>query len=235
MSEDDVLLEAFDAWSADASRVRRRRSVLGGAVRVGAVILAAGSSSRLGTPKQLLNFRGNSLLRNAVLAALGAACSPVVVVTGAYAELVRGEVEGLAVRVVWNAGWESGLASSIRAGVAELLEADPSVGAVVLLLCDQPHVTADVVSGLVSMHRATGKHVIASSYGGSVGVPALFSREMFEELAVLQGGQGAKYVIAKHASVAEFLPFPAGELDVDTPEDLARLRAGDPLAVFERQ
>ena len=196
-------------------------------MRVGAVILGAGSSSRLGTPKQLLQFRGGSLLRNAALAALGAGCSPVVVVTGAYAGLARREVDGLAVRVVWNARWASGLASSVRAGVRGLFEVDPSADAVVLLLCDQPHVTASVVSGLVSTHRATGRLVVASSYGGSVGVPALFSREVFGELAALQGAEGAKQVIARHASASHFVPFPGGELDVDTPDDVARLRAAE--------
>lgn len=190
---------------------------------VGAVILAAGSSSRLGTPKQLLRFRGRSLLGNATLAALDASCAPVIVVTGAHAELVRREVDGLAARVVWNPLWESGLASSIRAGIAALLEADPSTGAAVLLLCDQPRVTPAVVAALVSAHRTTGSPVIASAYGDSAGAPALFSRELFAELCGLEGAEGAKQVIARHAPRARFLPFPGGEMDVDTPGDVARL------------
>ena len=194
-------------------------------MRVGAVILAAGSSSRLGTPKQLLQYGGRSLVRNAALAAIEASCAPVVVVTGACAELTTREVEGLAAQVAWNARWETGMASSISAGIASLMETDATVGAVVLLVCDQPLVTHEVIAALVAAHHETGCTVVASSYAGSVGVPALFGRELFDELSHLDGTAGAKAVIARHASDAHFIPFPNGEMDIDTPEDYARLRA----------
>ncbi|HEX8128782.1 MAG TPA: nucleotidyltransferase family protein [Pyrinomonadaceae bacterium] len=190
---------------------------------VGAVVLAAGSSSRMGSPKQALQFRGESLLRRAALAALGAGCCPVIVVTGANAELSRRELDGLDVREVLNTLWETGMASSIRAGVEGLVSAAAEVDAAVLLLCDQPHVTADVISGLVAAHRATGSHVVASTYGGSFGVPALFGRTIFAELTRLEGRSGAKQVIKKYASEAHFLPFYGGEVDVDTPDDFSRL------------
>ena len=187
------------------------------------MILAAGSSSRMGSPKQTLRFRGESLLRRAALAALGAGCSPVVVVTGAYAELSRRELDGLDVREVLNTSWDAGMASSVRLGVEGLVSADADADAAVLMLCDQPHVTAEVISGLVAAHRATGSPVVASAYGGSFGVPALFGRALFAELARLEGEAGAKQVIKGYASQAHFLPFPAGEVDVDTPDDFSRL------------
>lgn len=192
-------------------------------LNVGAVILAAGSSSRMGSPKQALKFEGRSLLRRATLAALDAACDPVVVVTGAHAELCRRELDGLEVREAFNPDWETGMASSIRTGLEGLLSIEPDVAAVVLLLCDQPHVTADVISRLVAAHRAMGRPVIASAYGESFGVPALFSRILFAELTQLKGMSGAKEIIKKHASEAHFLPFPEGEVDVDTPQDFSRL------------
>ena len=194
---------------------------------VGAVILAAGSSSRMGRPKQTLRYRGESLLRRAARAALGAGCRPVIVVTGAHAELSRRELEGLDVREVLNPLWETGMASSVRAGVEGHVGADPDAAAAVLLLCDQPHVTAEIVSGLVAAHRATGSPVVASTYGGSFGVPALFVRALFAELARLEGAAGAKQVIKRHASEAHFLSFPSGEVDVDTPDDFSRLTAKD--------
>lgn len=197
------------------------------AAGVGAVILAAGSSSRMGAPKQTLRYRGESLLRRAALAALGAGCRPVVVVTGAHAELSRCELVGLGVLEVFNTRWESGMASSVRAGVEGLLAADADVAAAVLMLCDQPHATADVVSGLVAAHRATRKPVVASVYGGGFGVPALFGRALFAELTRLEGAAGAKQVIKRHASEAHFLPFQGGEVDVDTPDDFSRLTAPD--------
>ncbi|HLM57503.1 MAG TPA: nucleotidyltransferase family protein [Pyrinomonadaceae bacterium] len=192
---------------------------------VGAVILAAGSSSRMGRPKQTLHYRGESLLRSAALAALGAGCRPVVVVTGAHAELSRRELDGLDVREVSNPLWETGMASSIRAGVEGLLGAAPAAAAAVLMLCDQPHVTAEVISGLLAAHRDTGSPVVACEYGGSFGVPALFARSLFDELARLEGAAGAKQVVKRHASEAHFLSFPKGEVDVDTPEDFSRLSA----------
>ena len=192
---------------------------------VGAVVLAAGSSSRMGSPKQTLQYLGESLLRRAALAALGTACRPIIVVTGANAELSRRELDGLDVREVFNMRWETGMASSVRAGVEGLLSAAPDIDAVVLLLCDQPHVTAEVISGLVAAHRTTGSPIVASTYGGNFGVPALFGKSLFDELARLEGAAGAKQVIKRHASEAHFLPFDEGEVDVDTPDDFSRLTA----------
>lgn len=192
---------------------------------VGAIVLAAGSSSRMGTPKQLLVFGGETLVRRAALAALGAGCRPVVVVTGAHAELTRNELGGLDVREELNARWETGMASSVRAGVGALVESDAGASAVVLMLCDQPYVTSDVVAALVSAHRATGSAVVASAYGGGFGVPALFDRTLFAELARLEGRAGAKQLIERHAGRAHLVPFPEGRIDVDTPDDFARLQS----------
>ena len=179
----------------------------------------------MGHPKQILQFQGESLIRRAALAALGAGCHPVVVVTGANAELMKRELNGLNVCEVLNTFWETGMASSIRAGVKELADAD--MDAAVVMLCDQPHVTADVISDIIAAHRATGKTIVASTYGGSFGVPALFSREFFAELERLEGAAGAKQVIQRHASLAHFLTFSCGEVDVDTPDDFSRLTTRD--------
>ncbi|HEY0378352.1 MAG TPA: nucleotidyltransferase family protein [Pyrinomonadaceae bacterium] len=190
---------------------------------VGAVILAAGSSSRMGSPKQTLQFKGESLLRRAAQAAISAGCYPVIVVTGAYSDLSRHELEGLDVRGVLNTHWETGMASSVRAGVEGLVGADPDADAAVLLLCDQPYVTADIIHGLVAAYRSTGSPIIASTYGGTFGVPALFSRTLFAELTRLEGMAGAKEVIKRHCAEAHFLSFQDGEVDVDTLDDFSRL------------
>ena len=192
---------------------------------IGAVVLAAGSGSRMGYPKQTLQFRGQSLLRRAALASLGGGCSPVIVVTGAYAELSRRELDGLNVQIVFNPRWETGMASSIRTGLGAVLATDPNAAAAMFLLCDQPHVTADIISRLTEAHRVTQRPVIASTYGGSFGVPALFGRTFFAELARLEGSAGAKHVIKENALDAQYLPFPGGEVDVDTPDDLSHLIA----------
>ena len=192
-------------------------------VSVGAVILAAGSSSRMQHPKQTLQFQGQSLLRRAAQAALGAGCRPVVVVTGAHAELCRRELDALDVGEAFNACWETGMASSIRAGIEDLVSMDAEIAAAVLLLCDQPYVTSDVIADLVAAHHNTRRPVVASTYGGTFGVPALFSRMLFTELTELKGISGAKEIIKRHASEAEFIHFHNGEVDVDTPDDFLRL------------
>ena len=117
------------------------------------------------------------------------------------------------------------MASSIRAGVEGLMGADADAEAAVLLLGHQPNVTAEIVSGLVEAHRATGGPVIASAYAGGFGVPALFGRALFGELARLEGAADAKQVIKRYAAEARFLPFAGGEVDVDTPEDFSQLTA----------
>lgn len=193
--------------------------------RVGAVILAAGSSSRMGRPKQTLQFQGKSLIRRVAMAALEASCRPVVVVIGANAELSRRELDQLDVREVFNPDWESGMGSSVRVGIDGLISTEPNVTAAVLLLCDQPHVTSDLIASLIEAHQTTGRSVIASTYAGSFGVPALFSRTLFTELTQLAGSSGAKEVIKRHSSAAHFLPFPEGEIDVDTPRDFSSLIA----------
>ena len=194
---------------------------------VGAVILAAGASTRMGRPKQLLQFGGKAMLRRAASVALKAGCRPVVVVTGANATASRKALRGLDVQEAENQQWESGISSSVRVGIEAVITASPQIAAVVLMLCDQPFVTREIIAQLVAAHRETGRSIVASGYGGSYGVPALFGKAHFAELTTLKGAAGAKQVIQKHLPKVHLLPFPEGEIDIDTPDDLARLQSTD--------
>jgi molybdenum cofactor cytidylyltransferase len=191
--------------------------------RIGAVVMAAGSSSRLGTPKQVLPFGTGTLLENSVSAALNGRCSPVIVVTGAYAQQSEEAIRGLDVHTVFNLYWERGMASTIRVGIEQLLQVSPLVDACVLMVCDQPHVSAEIITRLIDTHQRTSSSVIASAYAGTFGVPALFDRSLFAELMALEGKDGAKQVMIRHRSQIQLVPFPDGAVDVDIVSDVAAL------------
>ena len=183
---------------------------------IGALVLAAGGSSRLGTPKQLVVFRGETLVRRAAKAALESVCDRVVVVVGNQAQQVRHEIDDLPVLVVENENWQSGMSTSIRAGLARISSED----GVVITLCDQPFVTAAVLNELISTHRKTGRAIVASTYGTTRGVPAFFAPELFNELASLTKDEGARRIIASHPEKVATVEFPQGAIDIDTPQDL---------------
>ena len=190
---------------------------------IGAVILAAGESSRLGQPKQLLQFRGKTLVRRIVDAAAEAGCSPIVIVIGSDKDKVGRELEQTSAVLIENVDWNNGMGTSIRVGVQHAIDIAPNVEAIVLLVCDQPLVDAHTIEQLIALRRKTKKAVVASSYAGTLGVPALFDRSCAEELLRVDDRTGAKQIISSnHDRVAEFL-FPKGKIDIDTAADYESL------------
>lgn len=180
-----------------------------------AVVLAAGASSRLGEPKQLIRLGGENLLERAVRVAREAGCEPVVVVVGSeFARVLGDSVLGDVVTVI-NDKWKEGMASSIRLGVGALKSAAKDAEGAVLMTCDQPAVTAKHLGLLTS--RAEVK---ASRYAGRNGVPAFFPKRDFEALMGLAGDKGARELLAE----ARYEELENGDLDVDTAEDLVRTR-----------
>lgn len=189
---------------------------------VGAVILAAGGSTRLGQPKQLLTIEGESLVRRSVRAASEGGCAPIVVVVGDDAERIEADLRGTSARLVENAAWRLGVGTSIRRGLEHLLQLD----AVVLLACDQPFVDAAVIEALIAEARTSGKAIVASSYAQTLGIPALFDRSCFSSLLALANDSGAKALIEADPGRVARIPFERGALDIDTPADFARFSAG---------
>ena len=191
---------------------------------VGLLLLAAGSSSRLGQPKQLLPYQGQTLLRHAAEVAVASSCRPLVLVTGALHDELLPEIAGLSFHVVRNDSWADGMGGSIAVGLAELETAAETalVDAVVVLLCDQPLLTPEVIGELIVQFQATGQPVVASTYAGIRGVPALFSRALFPQLRELQGVNGARELLKQHAHLPA-VDFPGGATDVDTLEQYAAL------------
>jgi len=174
------------------------------------------------TPKQLLVYKGQTLIRRAAETALASVCEPVVVVLGANAVAVGAEVK-LPVIVTRNLEWEMGMGSSIRAGLEAVLAADAGVDAIVVLLCDQPFVTADLIDTLIERRRETGKTIVATEYGEARGGPALFARELFAELRGLSGHEGARQIIRKHSDDTVTVPFAEAAIDIDTRDDYLAL------------
>ncbi len=191
--------------------------------KIGAIILAAGGSSRFGQPKQLLPFHGKTLVRTIIDAAREAGCSPVVIVIGSDSETIHGEVAQANVIEVRNTNWQCGIGSSVRSGVQALIGHAPDVEATFLLVCDQPAVNARLIERLIATHQATNKKIVASSYADTVGVPALFDRSLFKELLSLGDEAGAKSIILRNSEHMAQFPFPEGVIDVDTWADWEKL------------
>ena len=191
--------------------------------RIGAVILAAGGSSRFGQAKQLIPFRGKSLVRRIIDAACEAGCSPVVVVTRSEDEELHCELDRAGVVMVQNQQWSRGIGSSIRCGIEALTNSSPAVEATVLLVCDQPAVDARVIQRLIALRETSGKTIVASTYADTLGVPALFTRSVFQELLSLDDKAGAKSIVLRNRERVASLSFPEGEIDIDTWEDWEKL------------
>jgi len=188
------------------------------------LLLAAGASSRMGTIKQLLPWKGTVLINHMLEVASSSIASEVVVVLGANAREIKQVLypqEG--VSIIDNEYWAKGLGESLSRGMDYLLEKQAGLAAVLVMLCDQPLIEAGYLNRMIgSFHEGKGQ-IIATSYGDHKGVPALFSARYFTELQSLGNDFGARELLKKHDE--EIYPLSAGNvlLDLDTPQDYERL------------
>ena len=218
---------------------------------VAAIVLAAGASRRLGQPKQLLMYCGETLIARAIRLANEAGATPVIAVLGAYHERICAAVpfnnlskldgldklDGLnkldkldnannannAIPVV-NSDWEQGIATSIHAALRALENLAPQASGALILGCDQPRLAAEHLHALLEAFAAqAAPAIVASAYAGVLGIPAVFPRRVFAELLALRGDQGARSLLMQPTCSLIALPFPGGEVDIDLPADLAQL------------
>jgi molybdenum cofactor cytidylyltransferase len=166
-------------------------------------------------------YRGKSLLRHSAEVVLASVCRPLIVVVGAHAPHMRAELSGLAVESVENKQWAQGVGTSIHRGIEAL--GTREFAGVLVLVCDQPAVTSEHLNRMVEAFRQQQPDAVASAYGDTYGVPALFDKALFPELLALDGDRGAKAVLTRHAERVVQVPLAQGELDIDTPEDRERL------------
>lgn len=188
--------------------------------RLYAIVLAAGASTRFGSPKQLVRIGGRPLLHTVVARTAEVTGNALIVVLGAGAGQLAPLLRHSPGSVVINRHWREGLASSIRAGVARL---PPTCAGVLLVLADQAAVTSDDLKRLAGTWRRRPRCIVAALYAGTAGAPAIFPRATFAELAALRGDSGAKAVLHRSPDRVVRVPMPSAELDLDTPEDLLQL------------
>jgi molybdenum cofactor cytidylyltransferase len=177
----------------------------------------------MGRRKQLLPCRGRTLLRRAAKTAVEAGCSPIVVVLGCEAERMAPELAGLPVTATVNTHWERGIGASIKHGAARLLELTPATDAALILLSDQPLVTAETLRRLMDEFTRSEKPACVSAYADTIGPPVVVGSLWFPQLLALPDSQGAKAIWSRCADAISRCRCDEAATDVDTPADYARL------------
>jgi molybdenum cofactor cytidylyltransferase len=186
-----------------------------------AIILAAGASRRLGQPKQLVSIAGETLLARTIRIVRESGAEPVLVVLGANRESIEASLDLSQAHIVVNPDWQQGISTSIRTGIAALRYLYPNAGAVLLLVCDQPRLTAEHLLSLINAHEhASEPNIAASEYAGSSGIPAIFPANQFANLLALEGDVGAKALLRNPTCPLVTRHLAYGEIDIDTPSDL---------------
>lgn len=203
----------------------KRRNSINISLKLATIILAAGDSSRMGgEPKQLLTYKGQSLIRRVTENALALQRGPVVVVLGANRERIVPELAGLPITLIDNPAWSTGQAGSLKIGLAASYITHKDIDSVLVLHTDQPLVSLGLLLHMLEVGKDEQKGIVACRYDSQVSVPALFGRDYITELLTLEGDKGVKWVIGKHrADCAEVL-FEAGAIDLDSRRDVELFR-----------
>lgn len=189
---------------------------------IGVIILAAGASSRMGIPKQTLKIRDKTLLAISIEAALKSIARHTVVVLGANGNQSRHITSNYPVEAITNPEWETGMGSSIKAGLRYLLEVHPDPDAALFIVCDQPLITSTHINRLITKFQHSQKQIIASRYADTLGVPAVFRKTLFKDILEIENEHGAKQIINRNLAETDSEDFPQGAQDLDTPEDYER-------------
>ena len=187
------------------------------------ILLAAGESRRMGTPKQLLSYKGSSLICHATKETVASVCNPIVVVLGANSDRISPEINNLPVHITYNTQWRQGMSASIANGIIALLEMKVNFDAVIVALADQPLITASVYDRLVERYYQNKVKAVASNYSDTIGVPALFDRTVIPEMLKMKQKGGAKQLLNKYSDRSLNLDLPEAAIDIDTPTDYQQL------------
>lgn len=192
----------------------------------GIILLAAGNSSRMGTAKQLLSYQGKTFLDRTIDTALEVFNQDqIILVLGADHNEIASKIENKNIQISINDDWQSGMASSIKAGLETLKKHIPDLEHCFISVCDQPFLTSEIFAEMFQLKENSNKNIIAARYSDTIGVPALFSKKNFEALMELSGEQGAKKIIQRNMEDVETFEFENGAIDIDTKVDYENLKS----------
>ena len=183
------------------------------------LLLAAGNSSRMGKPKMLLPFNGKTLLQHSINEIKKISDQKLLVITGCYHSLLKEQLQQQQILFFQNEHWQEGMASSIGAGMKYILQYFPGAANVMILVCDQPFISAGLFQQMITKKSQLTKGIIACRYNDTTGVPVLFDKKYFARLAILKGDFGAKKLVQQFVEDTAVIDFPEGATDIDTPED----------------
>jgi len=187
------------------------------------LLLAAGSSTRLGQSKQLLEYKGETLINHSIHVALESGANNLVVVLGSEYEMHQRHIKHLNLDIVYNPYWQKGIGSSIKAGLTFLInENNNKTEALIIMVCDQVYLESSHLKNIILKYKETKAKVIASRYKNTLGVPSLFDKSLFEEILTLKDDEGAKKIIQSNSNNLFFVELPNGHVDIDTWEDYKR-------------
>jgi molybdenum cofactor cytidylyltransferase len=187
------------------------------------LLLAAGSSSRMGQPKMMLPYKGSTLLQHIIDEVKATKNTTLLVVTGCYHTLIEQALLHQQIPLINNEQWQAGMGSSIQTGMAYLLQHYPDASNILIMVCDQPFITENLLHQMMATKESTGKGIVACTYAGAIGTPVLFDKKYFNQLLLLQGASGAKKLVQQLEEDVAIVNFPAGAMDIDTPEEYEQL------------
>lgn len=186
------------------------------------ILLAAGSSSRMGEAKQLLLIHGETLIEHTLKKAIALKPHSLITVLGANHEKIEAVLDVSKTHIVYNKNWKQGMGTSVAAGVQALKKRHPNAQAVLFLVGDQPFLSTLLLQKMIHIYEQSSKTIVSAHYGKTFGVPVLFDKKWWTELMLLTGDRGAKKLMQAHPDDLAFVDFPEGIFDLDTPEDYQR-------------
>ena len=186
------------------------------------IILAAGESSRMKEPKQLLPFKEKTFLTHTIDEATKSGMQTILVL-GANELSIKKQLRNVSAAIVYNQNWQEGISSSIKAGLNSALEKNNQIESCIFCVCDQPYISADIFLQLTDKKHTSGKKIIACPYAETIGTPVLFDKKYFNALMNLQSDEGAKKLLSLYKDDVDFIPFEKGEFDIDTEADYNKL------------